>query len=903
MATLTETQTVTAGGTTDYWVVKTELDTDTGIKKTTVVDQNGNLVIRQFGSVGTPEKVQTNLAAINQSSVDNATKELINQSISVVGAQSSSLSAQYNQLDPSANNKNNADGKTSSVQTGPAVGAQNNETESQNSEYTASGGAQDDNPGLNETETQNTEFTATNSNGTINNAGTENTGTNTTGATNASGANPNRRLFNPLSQFASYTYNLSLYMITPEAYDAFVLSGRRNIYALNSGNTNNGPNQAAGVYIIAQSGGINKNENRAPGFQFDFYIDDLVIKTATNAKNTGSSTNTTAIKFKIYEPYGFSFITNLKKTQDALQKYMESTGRSQKGLKNPLRQFYVLGLRFVGYDKEGNVVTSKDAGKTIDQNANERGVFENFYDIAITSMKFKISGPLVVYDIEAAPISTKEGFGKKRGLIDLGANFEAANAKEAIEKIIAKLNKDQQDLVGKGIGKPDVYKVDYLGDMSEKLTKASMINPADLDKYRWGGSGANTTEEVSDISGEKLEPVVSKRQLSFQGTTPILQAINQVIAQSSYLLDALKVIYTNTTEPNQDENTENEVIPPSNNNVRWYNLSAQISKAEWDEVRSDFALNITYIISPYETPVLQNAYSRPGIKYYGPHKRYEYWYTGQNSEIISYEQILNTAYFNVALKPKVSGDGGKGGNADIPLKANQRTSQPRIGELNEGMEAQNSYLTNLFDPGSYAEAKMTILGDPDFLIYDSESTSDVQSVYNKFYGTNRFTIKANGGQVFVEVDFKEAIDYNNEKGIMDINQKILFWDYPEDIAKVVKGVSYMLLFVQSTFSKGKFTQTLDLSINTFPDNKKEGKQTSSQARVREVDNAIDQAGASQGGNSTTGTSGLLPDPRAESWNNDGPGEIGTPGKVQLQNNQLYSDDDQGGGSTLGKPGY
>jgi hypothetical protein len=805
-------------------------------------------------------------------------------------------------LAPTApNNENNADGKTSSEQSGPAVGAQNNETESQNSQYLAQGGAQDDNPAPNQTGVNAATTGATNADGSVNTSGTTNDGVNTSGATNAKDNSPNRRTFNPLSKFASYTYNISLYMITPEAYDAFILSGRRNIYALNSGN-NTGPNQAAGVYIIAQSGGINATENRAPGFKFDYYIDDLVIKTATNAKNTGSSTNTTTIKFKIYEPYGFSFVTNLKKTQDALQKYMESTGRSQKGLKNPLRQFYVLGLRFTGYDQSGNVVVGKDAGKTIDQNASERGVFENFYDIAITSMKFKISGPMVTYDIEAAPISTKEGFGKKRGLIDLGANFEAGTAKEAIENLIAKLNKDQQDLVGKGIGKPDVYKIDYIGDMSDRLTKASIINPADLDKYRWGSSGAKTVEEVSDIRGEKIPPNSQKRQLTFQGTTPILQAINQIISQSSYLLDALKVVYTNNTEPNSDENTDEEEIPGGDKNVRWYNLSATISKAEWDEVRSDFALNITYVISPYETPVLQNAYTNPGIKYYGPHKRYEYWYTGQNSEIISYEQVLNTAYFNVALKPNVSGDGGKGGNADIPLKANQRTSQPRIGELNEGMEAQNSYLTNLFDPGSYAEAKMTILGDPDFLIYDSEATSSVQTVYDKFYGTNRFTIKANGGQVFIEVDFKEAIDYNNEKGIMDINQKILFWDYPEDIAKVVKGVSYMVLFVQSNFTKGKFTQNLDLTINTFPDNKKTGKQTTSQARVREVDNSIEQGGTSKGGSSTTGTAGLLPDPRAESWNNDGPGEIGTPGKVQIQPVQLSNDDDQGG-SILGKPGY
>ena len=38
-----------------------------------------------------------------------------------------------------------------------------------------------------------------------------------TGSTDA----PGRRLKNPLGALSSYTYQLSLYMITPEAYDAF----------------------------------------------------------------------------------------------------------------------------------------------------------------------------------------------------------------------------------------------------------------------------------------------------------------------------------------------------------------------------------------------------------------------------------------------------------------------------------------------------------------------------------------------------------------------------------------------------------------------------------------------------------------------------------------------------------
>jgi hypothetical protein len=106
---------------------------------------------------------------------------------------------------------------------------------------------------------------------------------------------PGSRLQNPLGNFSSYTYQLSLYMITPDAYDAFQLSGRKNINALSQTDAT-GQSTNGGAFLIAQSGGINnKTSKRAPGFELDYYIDELKIKTAVNGKNTQSASNVTAI--------------------------------------------------------------------------------------------------------------------------------------------------------------------------------------------------------------------------------------------------------------------------------------------------------------------------------------------------------------------------------------------------------------------------------------------------------------------------------------------------------------------------------------------------------------------------------------------------------------------------------
>lgn len=123
-------------------------------------------------------------------------------------------------------------------------------------------------------------------------------------------------------------------------------------------------------------------------------------------------------------------------------------------------------------------------------------------------------------------------------------------------------------------------------------------------------------------------------------------------------------------------------------------------------------------------------------------------------------------------------------------------------------------MTSLFDPGAYTKAKVVILGDPDYLV--QETPASINQVYNQFYGSDGFTINPNGGQVFIEIDFKEAVDYKNSDGLMSINESIYFWNYPAAVANKIKGVSFMVLDIEHSFRGGKFEQTLNCTINDFP---------------------------------------------------------------------------------------
>jgi len=707
---------------------------------------------------------------------------------------------------------------------------------------------------------------------------------------------PGRRLQNPLGNFSSYTYQISLYMITPDAYKAFVASGRTDINAVDSAagaarevaaniaTSNNAPTRTGGLangntggsgsppppltaaaasnstpvggaYLIAQSGGINSTEKRAPGFDTDFYIDELKI---TQYLNTSSAANAADFSFTITEPYGFSFTTRLRKANDALAAITKAKNAAD--VKNPSRQFFVLGIRFLGYDQDGNIIDPKKIpGADGDPNGNSSGLYQRYFDIMIKEFKFSITGKTVVYNIKAAPCSDIASLGTKNGIVPPDTTvfgktvLDALMATDGIDNrnkgggaggvsgslgLLSKLNKEEKQKETNGdIDIANEYSVKFVGAPEgtdedgepayDPIRDAVLMSKNDLDKRKWAmNPNITKTDESNESNAVSLVPDDSIRGIAIKGGTPIIQAINSIILQSNFAERALRRIYKSTTEPDAskkeyaglppDGATEDSMVPA----IHWYNLSPQIEIKGWDTKRGDWAYKITYNIQKYDTPIVISPYVNTQRKYYGPHKRYSYWYTGKNSEVLSYQQELNNNYFITAtpgIKPTPS---SQGGSTDVPIKIGlQPQDQPDQGRLGPGLEAHNSYMTSLYDPGAYAMAKIQILGDPDFLM--QPSAIGINKLYKQFYGVDGFTINPNGGQVFIEIDFKEPVDYDNNNGQLSINESIYFWKYPADVQKDIQrrggGVSYTVKTVTSTFSKGKFIQDLECNINTFSD--------------------------------------------------------------------------------------
>lgn len=657
---------------------------------------------------------------------------------------------------------------------------------------------------------------------------------------------PGKRLKNPLGQFASYTYQISLYMITPDAFDLFVASGRTNINAFKEAGAGDlvqrGELQKGGTFLVAQSGGINSTDpNRAPGFQYDYYIDNLQITTQTAAKSGGSSTNISDIKFTITEPFGFSFISNLRRASDALNTYSSSLGTPAAGSvpENPSKQFFILGIRFYGYDQAGALVKPDSSfnGEPLDPASSDGSLFEHFYDISITSINFKLDGRMTTYQCEAVQIAPKTAFGVKSGLLISEKTPSGPTVGSVLQKLLDGINQEQQKNKGQSILEASTYTIVYAPG-AEIIRDSSIVSPADLDKSRLPGSTATTTREATaSTEGQANNPNTNAKSFSFTAGQPILQCIDQTIKQSNYLRNALTVVYASSKQSDPQKKAPDTITGSNDTPISWYTCSSSVKNGRWDNKQKEWVFDIEYTINVYETPVVDSTYVASTSKYYGPHKRYEYWYTGENSEIISYEQSLDNTWFNVVVAGTDTGNSTTAkalpgtsltGTTQSSQSPTVKSGQDSTGAIGPGLAAQNSYVTSLYDPGSLAQAELTIMGDPDYLI-ETSTASSVNSVYSQFYGTDGFTINANGGQVFIEIDFKEGVDYvssqqfnagtnsQTEAGTFSINDSILFWKYPQSVAPIIQGISYQVISVDHTFKGGSFKQHLSCVINDFGD--------------------------------------------------------------------------------------
>ncbi len=648
---------------------------------------------------------------------------------------------------------------------------------------------------------------------------------------------PNRRTYNPLRNYSSVTYVISLFALPPKALADFNRTGKWD--------TKN-------MELLIQSGGVNpsRGESRSPFFNYDFTIDDLEIQTIISTKETQYASNAIDFKFKVYEPYSMTFTTRLAEVQKILS---EQIGLQVKQPVKALAAPLLLVVKFYGYDKDGNLAYTDPLGKSgpvSSMTTTQQGAFERAFPIFINKISFKLESKVTVYDVQAKSINLQTGFGMKRGVVDGDTNISAETVEDAISQLIASFNSKQKEL-STGDNKQQEIPDEYSFKILDPLIANAFIADKNNVKSKSGMLPVKNTLEVNVQNSAKSYPVnIAKRDIHFASGTPILKALDIIISQSTYIGDSLTIVESEDDPPIESEDSAE--VNPKPKQLYWYNITPNVTmKEQHDNIRNDYAYKIEYIIQPYRVPYVKTLSANNFVSYPGAHKEYSYFYTGENTEILAYEQQYNMLYYLAASSTTEAPI--KNTDAGTSSKPKPTAGASPVGKESSKNEIVSNIMTFLYSPGDQIKAQIKILGDPDFLMPSIVSPSILLNLASRFYGPD-FTINPNSGQVFIEIEFKQVEDYGfsndgklglieNNDGLLTPNGNILFWDYPAD----VKGVSsntmiFVVTHVLSRFSRGVFTQDLKTILPNFP----KLTQSTNQGRLTETPVAVNVRQASQG---------------------------------------------------------
>ena len=665
----------------------------------------------------------------------------------------------------------------------------------------------------------------TSTSGQSNTPSTQNTGQK---STNSAGSDfSNNRTDNPLNNFSSYTYSIALYAITPEDANKYAETGQP-------------PTDKSKYYVVAQSGGISAADSRGitssgrPGVNqmgLDYFIDSLEFKIQIPNSRSEAIAQGNRIKLKIIEPYGFNFTEELKKLALAIAKKSPMMKGVTAANFNHRLMRYILAIKYYGYDSQGNLVTSKSGFVKDYSNgfSDVNSVIERYVICNLTNYNFKLNGNSTTYNIELAEAAPSISLGTILGYPQNTVNINGSTVGEVLmgskgsysKSLISELNSQTKKLVNDSNKDeiPHTYEIEFLDeknnpDPNGPIASAKLSNSNDKTNT---ASNVPTTSK-SNIKSSLLTQTFNSniKSLGFPSGDKIVDIIDDIISKSSYVSDALKVLNNEKPETGSVKNT-------SKKEFKWFSINPIVTTKTFNKKSNYWVYNVKYQIKPYIIYYIKSNNVTNFCKFNGAHKVYNYFLTGENTQVLNYELSYNALYFtpdsatvNQSGPPPSAKIDSLIKPSDPNISAPQGGSQSGVGGvgINNETVPQENVRAQLYSPGESHVINMKIMGDPDWILTSTGINSTKSKLKAETKSTSLSKVDASlgpsmfDGQLMTQVIFNTANDYLNT-GLMDVSDQVALMG-PGERDFNIKGTIYITTHVTSSFSKGTFTQTLTL---------------------------------------------------------------------------------------------
>lgn len=493
---------------------------------------------------------------------------------------------------------------------------------------------------------------------------------------------------NPLHDYSSYTYGLSLHMLSTDDYNKIIENQKYT------------PNRV----IIASAGrydGVETIDNgkssttgsfaRAKYFDVDFYFENLNIRTVIGLNEHSRATNAVDLSFNIIEPYGVTLFNRILKLTNDINPDNE----------NYLEQPYLLQIDFFGIDPTGEIVgIIPDQTKRI--------------PIRILKFDIKVSNKGAEYSIQAAPynhsafdvasVSTPAHIEVVAGTVatffqsneaDIAATKAQANQQRELQQSqTLRVNTSTYNGLSGGVIGPD-GQITYVNtsqlSASSQAAAAAIATGDPIYRVKSYGSALNAwqlqatdtnKQDIADRYYFNFDPEIAKSDFNLNGKlgpkdtpmtdvgntaahrkgntgiemlamdyktkrfpinigTSVEQVINFVIRNSTYITNQMIVPEEIGNDPTAYVNKREQF---KDKPLKWYKIVPTIKLLKFDKIRKQWGREITYNVIPYEVYNTKISVAPQGT-YNDPLKIYNYIYTGENVDVLDFNIEFNALYY------------------------------------------------------------------------------------------------------------------------------------------------------------------------------------------------------------------------------------------------------------------
>ncbi len=400
---------------------------------------------------------------------------------------------------------------------------------------------------------------------------------------------------NVLNKWDNVTYNWTMYMIRPD--DVFLYDKVKT--------TNR-------VKIIAQSGV--ESEINIASVTHDMKLS--FNKTAPDREAVGN-----VFSIQLTEPQGATLYTRIFKAAQDL------------GIPNHLKACYLLELRFLGYDVDGKPVND---------------ITEPYHYVTnMTALDFNYSEGATQYRADLVE-TTLDAFKRLILHIKEDINITASTYGEYLQNLekIVNEQEEKQVILSSARTYAHVYKLG-LGERAQ-------------DWASWGfGTGANSNGETKDLSS-----------VSITGEGTLVFNVKQGTSLSDLMIiglmqtDKFRRLPTDEGGFHKENADDPEAKAETFADIsKWFAFDTEISYDVYDTIARDYAKTINYNImsiavpelhhdvlayeklirsNPTQTKRLKNIINKQLLK-----KRFDYTYTGLNTEVLGLDIYLNNTYYQI----------------------------------------------------------------------------------------------------------------------------------------------------------------------------------------------------------------------------------------------------------------